>query len=1251
MTRVETCRLKAALQSVCIGLLMLAGERAALAQDPAGSGFVHAMTSATHALEAGELLRAREWIERALERDPRSVEAWELRASWASAAKDADEFVYALHQELRNARAQKRPAAFVDGLRKRVFAEDPIAKDLLSLDVVFSKKLLDLATRYEKEGRPHAAISVLKTVLALDPLSEVAQASIERVASRPDPSLAADAKPKDLFADVSKEWIVEHDKAHGTWDTRAKLERENYTTITDAGYEVLVRAAEAMEQMNAFYRRFFRYGTEEDGRSVPRIELHIFKVRDEYLKLGKGPPVEWSGGHFTGDSVETYIDGSFDGMTGTLFHEAAHQFVSLATSAAGWLNEGLASFFEGTRILPNGTVLMNLPANHRLFPLASRMEKGWMSGPTDGITADGKGEPDKAPTFSTVLENKYAWGPPWYAPTWGVVYFLYNYQDPVDGRFVYRKSFGDFINASGGREGEGAVENFEKVVLANPMPPIKGFERPKESVDVELPKTAAELDLVWKKWTLELRDEQQGKLERVRPYLQWGRAAILAADLDAAQEHFEKGLMAAPTDPQIRLEFAALLAEKLKNPDRAANLVEAALALLEAAKSPDKKAIAAAERALEKYDPKRDTVDSLQKDMAVAARALVERYFAAERPLMVMDVSWRLGTDLGVSDLFAFYERAARASGKSLRIWDLAYNEKDLTGWSANGAGSPFAPDGTFLDAKFQTFDPEVFDYQALTLDRTSSGDFSMEADIQAERGKVTFAGFVFGRKDASSFHALFFFPGKQQQEGLAAPGYIDLLSSFGSGVIQTWRHEQVDNSLKPGETSAGTWHKLRVDVSGRFVDFWYDGVLLPPYEFPSIDVLRGGFGLITGRGEARFKNVRYLASDPRDPVAGIERELRLLKLKGRTAQQTGSYVGSVPPWPKVAKWVQGERKSWDEVGRVPQLLVLFSQQQNDTIRLDQWLTAFELAARPFGLQLVAITSPNDEKTIVEYLKTHNMPGAVAVDYRAPKTSGIGESNELFFTRKFNLPRVLILDVDQRVVWEGDPGLVAATPWSVGDGSFVDAPFADLVARHKLDKVPDFLKQWTQTGSAAMAAGDLAVVLPLLRAAKEYEAEFFPEVALAQSRLSALEAALANLVGSAQSIAKEHADPAISVLVEWHKLFGLEMTPKIAKELKPLLDSKLDKEWANAVRACLRWKNVMARSDADPAAAANELLTTLGGFEGLLPRELAFELKLASAAKDAKSFEALVLGAEMRPRAWLAQSHFGWTLPAPGAGH
>jgi len=1232
----------------CLGRAVLAlGPTLALcgpagAQDEPSGGFLQAMNSARRALDSKEYDKAREWIERALERDKRAVEAWKLRASWAEAKGDPDELAYALHQALAHARAQKLPADQVALLKQRVVAADPIAPDLLSLDVVFSKKLFDLATRYEKEGRPHAAITVLKTVLALDPLDLAAQAAIERIAARPDPSLAADAKPNDLFADVSREWIDAHDKEHATWDTRAKLERENYTTHTDAGYEVLVRAAEAMEQMNAFYRRFFRYGTEEDGRSVPRIDLHIFKDRDEYLTLGKGPPIEWSGGHFTGDSVETYMSGGFDSMTGTLFHEAAHQFVSLATSAAGWLNEGLASFFEGTRILPNGTVLMNLPANHRLFPLAARMEKGWMSGPTDGISEDGKGDPPTAPTFRIVLENKYTWGPPWYAPTWGVVYFLYNYQDPVDGRFVYRKSFGDFVNASGGREGKGAVENFEEVVLANPMPAIKGFERPAGSSEVATPRTVAELDAVWKSWMLELRDEQQGKLERVRPYLSWARAALLADDLDAAVEHFEKGLVASARDVALRMEFAALLAERQKNPDRAAKLVEGALSVLEAAQPPDKKAIAAAELALAKYDPKRDTLEGYKQEMALAARGLVDRYLAADRPLMVMDVSWRLGVDLNIPDLFGKYERAARASGKSLRVWDLAYNEKDLEGWNSGGTGSPFQAAGVFLDAKFSTFDAANFDYQALTLDRTTSGDFSMETEIQAERGKVNFAGFVFGSKDASSFHGLFLFPGKEAKEGLSSSGYLDLLSSFGSGVIKTWRHVPVDTTPKSGESSAGSWHKLRVDVAGRFVDIWFDGELLATQEFSSMDVLRGNFGLMVGRGEARFKNVRYLASDPRDPVAAIEREMRLAKLAGRKAEQTYSYLGQVPPFPKVLKWAQGERKSWEEVGPVPQLLVFFSQQQNDLVRLDEWLSDFAKAGERFGLRIVAITSPNDEKTIEEYLKTHPMPGVVGVDYRAPKQSGIGETNDRFFIRRYNLPRLLLLDVDQRVVWEGDPGLVAASPWRAGDGSFVDAPLEDLAARRKLDKLPQFREQWAAVAQPALARGDLAAALEVLRQSRELDGEFFAEVALAQSRLGALEAAAGGLTTSAQSFARDGCDPALAALVEWSKLLGAELTPKLVKDLKPFLESKTNKDWAAVSKACTRWRNVMARKDADAAAAAAELLATLGGLSGRFPRELAADLKQAHESGAAAAFEQLVAEFETRPRLWLAREHFGW---------
>ena len=43
-----------------------------------------------------------------------------------------------------------------------------------------------------------------------------------------------------------------------------------------------------------------------------------------------------------------------------------------------------------------------------------------------------------------------------------------------------------------------------------------------------------------------------------------------------------------------------------------------------------------------------------------------------------MEVSWRLGTERGFPKLFEIFERAARQSGKSLSLWQLAYDEKGL---------------------------------------------------------------------------------------------------------------------------------------------------------------------------------------------------------------------------------------------------------------------------------------------------------------------------------------------------------------------------------------------------------------------------------------------------------------------------------------------------------------------------------------------------------------------------------------------
>jgi tetratricopeptide (TPR) repeat protein len=1206
-----------------------------------------ALKNAEAALGRKEAKEADSWLDRAFERDAKSLRAWDLRAKSAEAAGDKDGQVRALHQLLRLAVAQKRPPSEIEGLRARILAVDPVAKDLFDLTQTFVPKLKAVAEQYEKDKRPHSAIRAYKEILALDPESTSSHDAIQRLAATPDPSLAGDAKPKDLLAGVSEEWIRERDLQHDTWEKRDKIEREHYTTMTDTGYANLVRASEAMEQLNAFYREFFHYGTPEDGHQVPKLELRIFKNHDEYMKKGSSPK-DWSGGQFTGDSVETYIgDAGFNDMTQTLFHEASHQFVGMATGASGWLNEGLASFFEGTRMLSNGTVIMNLPANGRLFDLVPRLKEGWMANESDGIDPSNKSksEPKKAPTFKIVLEDKYEWGPPWYAPTWAVVYFLYNYQDPIDGRYVYRTAFHEFINASGGRAGKGAVKNFEEVVLAKPEPPIKGVVRPKGSADVRLPKNVAELDPVWKDWLLDLAKEQNGESEVKRPYLQWARNALKAKNDAIAREHFEKALLAAPQDIDTLLEFGAFLFER-KSGDRASKLALEALRVLESKTPPDDAALRNAERALEKWDPKQKSLEAVHEELWAAARRVVQEYQDANMPTMVMDLAWHLGADLNVPGMFAAYERALRQGGHSLDLWKLAYNEKNLDGWAA-GTDGVFKANGETLDAKFGAYDEKLFDFRVLTLDTVTSGDWSLEAQVQAGKGECNFCGLAFGKKGLQNFHALILFPGRTEasgsREGLAESGFVDLASCFGNASFKTWRHNPVKASpatKESGTTTAGApWHKVRIDVADNLVDTWFDGEFLATQEFPSSDPLRGNFGLIVGPGTAAFRNIRFLARPARDPAAKIDRAVRMEKIEANAGPPPGgSYLGRVPPFPYVEKWVQGSRKDWKEKGPVPQLLVLWSIQQNDLVRIDEWLRDLADKRASIGLEIVAIASPNDSENLAGYLASHPMPGAVGVDKR--EKQGIGDTFEQFSIEKFNLPRLILIDIDGKVAWEGDPGFTRGEPWEAGRESYFDTPLSDLVEKDQLEALGAWLAKWKATGADAVAKGNVEAAVPILREAKTLPEGRVPAVDDARRKLAAIESALDGLSATVADFVHDGVDPALPLLADMGKAMKKTLDRNGLAALAKTRDGKANKEWAEVLQRCERVVKFAKKED--KLAQAQDLVQRLGAMEGKFPKDLLADFSPALEQSDVPKMVEIASKAPERPRQWLLREYLRW---------
>jgi hypothetical protein len=1214
-------------------LLALGGTLAPLLQDH--SPFEESLQQARAALAEDRHDEARRWIDRALERDAKSIAAWELLADWAGRVDDRDEQVYALHRQLGLRRAQKAAKKTIEELRAKLESVDPIAPDLLNMNAVFVSRLQAIAEEYEKAKRPHSAIRVHKYILALDPDLQDSALAIERIASAPDPSLAESAKPADLFADVSEEWIRDFDTKHSSWDSRAKVERDNYITYTDAGYRVLISAAEAMEQMNAFYRLFFQYGTRAHPGSVPRITLHIFKDRDGYLKLGIGPPVEWSGGHFTGSHVETYIgNGGFASCVTTLFHEAAHQFVSLATNAVGWLNEGLASFFEGCRILANGTVIMNLPANHRLFPLADRMKEGWMLDHADGIDSTNPSDstPQKAPRFRTVLENRYQWGPPWYAPTWGVVFFLYNYQDPIDGRFVYRRAFREFIDTSGGRSGEGAVENFEKVVLHSPLKPTKGVE----SSVRNLPKTVEALDAVWKSYTLRLRDEQNGKITVDRPFLEWARHAITRRQYNDAAEHFERGLIETPHNVDLLLEFADLLAGHFKNTDRASKLVLQALRLLESVAQPDEKRIRDAEKILGKWDKKYRQIVRLREQLNASIDGLAQRYLSLKFYKMAMDVAWRFGNDLEMPGMFEYFEQAVRESGKTLQLWKLAYNEDNLEGWTESGQDN-FVPDGAELLVQLK--DGTSTDFRFLTMDTVTSGDFSVEGELLAKDGECAFAGLVFGRKDGTNFHSVVYRPGQNADARygrVARLAGMELASFHGSGSFQVWRETKVGQASR-------SWNRLRVDVTGRMVDVWLNGELVVSHEFPSTDVLRGSFGLLAGQGEARWRNIRYLARPARDLGAQIERRVVLEKLRAESEKEGrglgDSFVGVVPPFPELRGWVQEPRKTWEEKGNVITVLSFFSIRQNEQLPIHNWLSHMHKRYHDFGIQFVSIAAPDDWSKMRKYLERNAFPGSVGVDVRRGR--GYGATFEKYLIPKFQLPRIMVLDVDQTVFWEGYPGFEIGTPWSEGTESSLDAPLEELLDKRKIRELYGWLENWNSYGYKFLRRGDMSRVAPILKKADELAgANIIPLVEDAERKLKILRSTLKSLELTARSLARHGKQEALYSLYDWGDLLEVPVSSDDRKELRKYLDTPAAKAWGQILTQVERSQKSL--DERRGIRTATGLLNQIKEKPGDFAKLLALELEQAVKQEDLSQIKRVLSEAGNIPGRWLVQEYFLW---------
>ena len=997
------------------------------------------LASAKRLLEEGKAADARLEVEAALERDDQHLGALELWARVSEMAGDKDTAAYALHAWLNLVEAaENSPVSRKDikAIEERLEAIDTEADGFRDLTSSYIKELLKLEKEHEKKGRFHSALALIEEVLQLDPRNKTAR-QLQKDIRR---NGAADVATEDLYAGtdplagVDAEWIATEDAKHLEWDDRYSKETEHYRIHTNAGYIILQTAGIAMDQMNMAYRRFFHY--KEDGGAVPKIDVNVFKSRDEYLELGQGPPVEWSAGHFTGNAVETYVGGTggtdgIRGMYSTLFHEAAHQFVSLTGKGGvpGWLNEAYASFFEGTTILSNGTVRWNQVNNGRLFALAPRLEEGWMSDHTDGVRgSDGDwGSPTKAPSLRILIENEYQWGPPWYAPTWGVVYFLYNYRDPNTGIAVLRDPLHDYyLSGAASRSLDSRVPHFEEIVLSGENAPAK---------------TIDELNPIWKDWLLTLRDRQLGKEGTSEDLLHYADLALERDDSELAQELLEEALLYSPDDPEVMWKLAGVLHE-VGLDDRASAQYRAFAAELELRGRNDDERYAKARKLMEELDPLFQRHKKLKLRLAQQGLDLAKSYRSRGMPRMAMEIARRMSSSWSIPEALEFYTEVARESGISLARWKVAYNELTLDGWQPNKYYRAY---GKMIEADVVNDDSietseGSFQTQELAADVLFDADYSIETELRFG-AKPGMMGLCFGRKDARNTHAVVLHP----------KGSLDVSTKAGGN----WRirdHQQLP--LEP------TWHKLRIDVvtaaDGKaVVDIYFDDRYLRSVTMPR-DSVRGAFGLIHGTGSGHFREVRILARDPHDPAARIERELALeARAEDESLRQPGAFQGFNPPplHGNGGEWIQGEPLTIAQMYGKPMVIAFWTPHQDKLIPTSAYYGSLVEAWEMFGLEVVVVAGNQFHKSeVLAWMEDHPMKN-VHVLY--------DKSHRLFplynvVAGGWELPRILVVDVDGTVAWEGDPNLHLETGWDPDYpiATPVDHALEDLVAnRHLLELV------------------------------------------------------------------------------------------------------------------------------------------------------------------------------------------------------
>jgi hypothetical protein len=793
----------------------------------AGDEASAAQKEAKSLLDAGQGAAALEKAKTGLEFEPESFELLDLASRCAKAAGSSDEALWYAELALRQAGTPLTPPTkerqkTVDEINARIAELDTLQMKGEKVRGEYASALFALGADCAKRKIYVVAVGLL-TRLRGTSVSDKAEVELAKIYDNKkaveellESGVDVPVKP---VKKRKPQQVAKEDSKHASWATAYEVKGDQYTIKTDMGIELAESFSRAMEQINHFYRKVFQ--VKEQGGKTARITIKVYRSRAEFdanEKENEKPFAPEVKGFFSvsKSQVCTYDpreeQRSLAFLWSTLFHESSHQFTAIALTGGNeptWLNEGTASYFEGARYLPNGSVQFNLVAEERLAELKVHLAEG-------------------RPTLKDVVTyaERGSYPGEYYPFGWGLVYFLLNYENDKSQR-IYALPYRDFMATyKEGKKHDVLGRFVEYFVTKVKQPGIAKFE---------------DFDKRWKEWIQNLDRLYFGPPEIADELIQRARKQHADKQDETAAETYAWALRKRPDDP-VSFQELADIQVALKKTDAALFNYRRAIETVRALPDPTQKlpssgdlagsaiADACAQRLVKLDKPLSEGLGAADARFEQGTVEAAKAYAEAKLPLVALELLDDARVLFGPAhDLVDARLEIAKATGADTRRWRRIPVNAELDSWVP---GEGWKGDGGTLSCTTPGL-------SLCTIAQELPEEFRFEVRLSAETvdTKGTYFGLVFGANETGLQLML-----------------ADAHGEVKAGEIaEGQKMRKVLGKLKPEGLKDFV---LGLDVTGDGVEFFIDGKSAGKLEYTA-DELAGSIGVFAQNGTAKFRDVR----------------------------------------------------------------------------------------------------------------------------------------------------------------------------------------------------------------------------------------------------------------------------------------------------------------------------------------------------------------------------------------------------------